>query len=47
VPAWAYGLICVLGPALWATLVVRVVRARDAKKAGFAAAEEPPTDYTI
>jgi len=47
VPAWAYGLICAAGPALWAVLVVRVIRVREAKKAEFGAAEKPPTDYSI
>jgi hypothetical protein len=40
-------LICAVAPALWAALVVRVVRTRAAKKGGFDTAEKPPADYSI
>lgn len=46
-PGWVFGLICAVGPALWAVAVVRAIRAREAKKAGFGAVDKPPSDYSI
>jgi len=47
VPGWAFALLCIAVPGVWAVLVARVVRARESRKTQFSPTEKPPSDYSI